>query len=1540
VGPDDAACLTFTSGSTGRPKGVLGLHGSLSHFHPWLGRRFGFGKRDRFGLLSALAHDPLQRDVFTPLWFGASLHVPDPERIGAPGYMADWVRREGITILNLTPAMAELLARAAEETRATLPSLRLAFVVGDLFKRSELERLQRWAPALACVNLYGATETQRALSFFEVQPGGTGLRPGREALPLGRGYEGVQLLVLNAAGQLAGIGELGEIHVCSRHLARGYLGDNALTASRFLPDPFSANGDRIYRTGDLGRFLPDGNVEFAGREDGQVKIRGFRIELGEVEAALRRFPGIRACVVAAREDGSHGRRLAAYLVTDLAQAPVRELRAFLASLLPEFMIPSSFMILPEIPLNPAGKVDRGALPAPEAQAAAATDLAGPRTAAEEIVAAIWTELLGVRQVGVHEDFFGLGGHSLLATRLIARVRNATGIELPLRTVFESPTVEAIAATVEQRLREGGIPPAPPILPLARGRELPLSFAQQRLWFLDQLETGSPAYNLSIAVRLSGQLDLRALRGAVTEIVRRHEILRTTFVAGEGSDPVQVIAPPAPPALSVVDLETLPETNRDREMHLLAAGYAQLPFDLVLGPLLRMVVLRLGPREHALVVGIHHIVSDGWSLGVFLRELAAIYTACVAESLPALTELPIQYADFAGWQRNWLRGEVLEAQLRFWTRQLTGAPPVLELPLDRPRPRVQTHRGGRVLVEISQALSERLEIEGRRCGATPFMTLFAAFSVLLCRYAGQEEVVVGVPVANRSRTELEGSIGPYANTLALRADLKRDPTFAELVLRIRDMALGAYAHQDLPFEKLIAELQPDRDLGRSPLFQVMFTLQNTPRLELKLPNLALSALALKAGRAPFDLTLSVAPQAEGLSVRLELNLDLFDESTAMRLASHYRNLLFAIVEEPGERVFELPLLTIAERCELFALGYGTAAETPPLLVHELFERQAERTPDAVAIIFEGASLSYGELNRRANRLAHHLRRLGVGTEARVGLCVRRSFDLLVGLLGVLKAGGAYVPLDPAYPPSRLALVIEDAGIELVLTESITRASLPAYDARTVELDGGGFATESQENPEPRTAPEGLAYAIYTSGSTGRPKGVEIQHRSVVNFLGSMARRPGLSHRDVLVAITTISFDIAVLELFLPLAVGARIELASRETAADGELLAALIEASRATVVQATPSTWRMLLDSGWQGDRRLTALCGGEALPRGLAERLRAHVGALWNVYGPTETTVWSAAHQVREERWFVPIGGPLANTEIHVVDRHLMPVPLGVAGELVIGGEGLARGYLGQPDLTAERFIPNPFGGFGGRLYRAGDLVRRRSNGEIEFLGRLDHQVKVRGFRIEAAEVEGALLGHPAVREAVVTVREDRRGDRILAAYVVADEEAACAPAELRGFLRELLPEHMIPTAFVSLPMLPRTPNGKVDRKALPAPGEARAGAVDYVPPRTETERLIASVWREVLGVEKVGLRHNFFDLGGHSLLLVRILGRLRTALQRSDLTLVQLFNYPDVDSLARFLTDQKDETAAIREARGRARQQLEGRSRRRQALAKIKEIS
>ena len=1056
------------------------------------------------------------------------------------------------------------------------------------------------------------------------------------------------------------------------------------------------------------------------------------------------------------------------------------------------------------------------------------------------------------------------------------------------------------ARLEQRLLEVKPRPAhPPTLPRERPTPLPVSFAQQRLWFLDRLEPQQGVYNIPRAVRLRGTLDVEALRGALDVIVERHEALRTTFASADGV-PSQRVTTPRPVDLRIVDLGAWPAAEREAEARCLLGEAAMRPFDLASDLMLRASLARLDADDHVLLLVLHHIAADGWSMGILSRELSALYESFTAGRAPELRPLPIQYADYAVRQRQSLTGAVLETQISYWRHRLADAPPVLELPYDRPRPPLQTYRGASTSFALPGSLTEALRTLSRGEGVTLFMVLLSALQTLLGRYSGSTDVVVGSPIAGRTRVDTEGLIGFFVNNLALRTDLSGNPTFRELLRRTREVALGAYTHQELPFEKLVEELAPPRSLSYSPIFQVMLAFQNTPSAALQLRGLSATRFDTERTTSRFDLTLSIEETERGLQGSCEYSTDLFDASTIGRFLGHFHRLLEGAVEHPDTPLSRLPMLTDAERRQILIKWNETTADYPrDTCVHHLVQAQVARTPHAVAIAFEGVELTYRDLDQRANHVAHLLRARGVGPGAVVGVHVDRSPQMVIGMLGILKAGAAYLPLDPTHPSARLAWILTDAAVTTVVTEARHLPRLSGYAADLICLDSLHETSAESSPPAGGAGPEHLAYVMYTSGSTGAPKGVEIAHGSLVNFLHAMRTTLGLTTADVLVAVTTLSFDIAVLELFLPLIVGARVVIVDGTVAADGVRLGDVLTRTHANIMQATPTTWRLLLDSGWRGDSAFTVLCGGEQLPRDLADALLERCGTVWNLYGPTEATVWSAAHRVGPGSGSVPIGRPIANTRMYVLDADLQPVPVGHPGNLYIAGIALARGYRNRPEWTAERFIRGFFDDPPEvRLYRTGDRARYRADGSLEYLGREDHQIKLRGFRIEPAEVETALRTHPAVREAIVVARAEGAADSRLVAYVEPTGETTPEPAALRDVVRARLPPYMVPSDILVLDAFPLTPNGKIDRAQLPAPGGSVAPGSSFVAPRDPLELQLVGVWERVLARKPVGVTDSFFDLGGHSLLAVRLFAEIE-ALTKRRLPLASLFQAPTVESLA-----------------------------------------
>jgi amino acid adenylation domain-containing protein len=1039
-----------------------------------------------------------------------------------------------------------------------------------------------------------------------------------------------------------------------------------------------------------------------------------------------------------------------------------------------------------------------------------------------------------------------------------------------------------------------------------------------LWFLDQLEPGGFTYNLFSAYQLKGEPNVLALEQSFNEIIRRHEVLRTVFKSEDGS-PVQVILSTVAIKIPVLDLRgTVSEADRRSEVRRISLEEAQRPFDLACGPLLRITLLRLADDEFVLLRGIHHIVSDAWSSGILFSELAEIYEALSRGKTPPFAELRFQYADYAVWQRQWLQGERLEPQLSYWKQQLENIP-VLQLPTDRPRPAIQSSRGARQYFVLSERCSEDLRVSSHRHRVTLFMTLLAAFQALLHRYSGQTDIVIGSPVAGRSRREFEELIGFFLNTLVLRLDLSGNPTFAEALSRVREVCLGALSHQELPFEKVVEELHPDRNLGRNPLFQVTFAFQNTPRFPAQLSGISVSELEMETGVARFDLHLFMEEKDGGLKGYFDYNTDLFNADTIERLLGHFQNLLDGIVTDPDCRISDLPLLTQAEKHQLLVEWNDTKGDYPKnKCIHELFEAQVERAPGAVAVVFEDQQLTYRELSARANHLAHHLRKLGVGPEVLVAICVERSMEMIIAVLSVLKAGGAYVPLDPEYPKERLAFQLGDTKARVLLTQERLLGALPEHDGRVICLDRdwAEIARESEANPESGVTAENLAYVIYTSGSTGKPKGVMIQHRALSNHMLWMQERFPLGAADCVLQKTPFCFDASVWEFFAPIMAGARLTVARPGGHQDGAYLINTIANQQVTTLQLVPSMLRMLLaEDGLERCQNLKRVfCGGEALPVELREQFHGRLGGeLYNLYGPTEATIDAtcALCDRASPPHTVTIGRPIANTQVYILDPDLRPVPIGVPGELYIGGECLARGYLNRPQLTAEKFITHSFDGEPARrLYNTGDLARYLSDGNIEFLGRIDNQVKIRGYRIELGEIESVLCQHPGVGEAVVVAREDVPGDKRLVAYLVAASQNSSV-SELRGFLKAKLPEYMIPSIFMFQDALPLTSNGKIDRKSLPAPDRNRDGLEQvYVAPRSPTEEILAGIWAEVLKLDQVGVHDNFFELGGHSLLATQIVSRIRSAFS-IELPLRHLFQSPTVAEMAVIITENQAKRAS-----------------------------
>ncbi|WFS69318.1 amino acid adenylation domain-containing protein [Agrobacterium leguminum] len=1500
VRPENLAYVIYTSGSTGRPKGVAAAHSSVANrvfaqaqFNP-------YGQEDICCHKGALGFVDTFFEILVPLVYGRPLVVFHKSIVQNPEELVLEIRRCNITRIVTVPSLAAsmLEVRDVGQKLANVVNWTLS---GERLRPDLFANLSAALPWCRIVNLYGSTELAADATVE--------LDIAINVSSIGRALPNNYVYVLDKNMQPVPIGASGELYVGGAGLARGYINEPGLTAEAFVPDPFGY-GTRLFRTKDIVCWRPDGSIEFIGRADDQIKVRGHRVEPGEIEAALLAYPEVKDAAVILQQPTTGDARLTAFVVaSDGLSINSVLLKASLRQTLPEFLIPAELIAIDALPRGLTGKIDRLALSDRRTSTLIATASA-PLTPTEEVLISIWRHILAVETVDPEDNFFALGGHSLLATRVMARVRDYFDLDLPVRMLFEdTSTLKELAKNIDRaRQEKQGI-----LLHLSKrsdsGKPERLSHSQERLLFLSQLYSHSVAYNEAMAFDLLGALSIATLERSFEELIRRHEVLRTRFAVEDGQT-IQVIDRPSRFRLDVRDVHGQP----DGLISELVRAEALEPFDLEKGPLLRASLLRIAADQHILLVTMHHIICDGWSIrGILPHELGTLYTAFSLNQPSPLPALPVQYADYAVWQREWLQGEVLEHQLAYWRQQLAGLPAALALPTDRRRPVVSSFRGERVPVIISEELGARLLELGRRHGATPYMVLLAAFQLLLSRWSGQFDIVVGSPIAGRTQQQVEGLMGLFVNTLVLRTDLSDDPSFLQLLERVKETALAAYAHQDIPFEKLVAELQIERDLSRHPLFQVMFALQNVPHAILDLPGLQLTPVERPHGTSKFDLFLQLTEREGGFAGSIEFAADLFERSTIERLRTYFLTLLEGIVDIPDQPVSEVTLLSPAERQLLLVEWNDTQINYPTdKCAHELFTARALQEPDAIAVVYQGKRLTYAELNRRANQVAHHLQSLGAKPESIVGLCVDRSDELIVSVLGILKAGAAYLPLDPSYPHSRLSYMLENSGASILLTQSHIDFA-PTQPMPVLRLDSDRTALDQQPDTAPETGvrPENLAYVIYTSGSTGRPKGVMIEHRSLTNFVYAMMQNLKIDSSSVVAALTNLSFDISGLEIYLPLLTGAHLVMMKHNP--DAEQLARELSDAEVTIIQATPSVWRLLLDSGWRPAPGLTILSGGEALPSELANFLVNRPGDTWNLYGPTETTVWSTMMMLHAGD-AVAIGRPIANTRCYVVDSQMNLVPPGTPGELLIGGSGVARGYCNDPRLTAQRFSMDPFN-HGGRLYRTGDIVSWNSDGTLRYIRRVDDQIKLRGHRIELGEVEAALLACQGVLQAAVVGQDNGMGDNRLIGFIVAAETDS---AGLKEELRDSLPDHMIPSQIVFVNSLPMTPHGKLDRERLikMAP---RPSITERVKPHHQTAQTVAEVWRGILGVDEINSDDSFFDLGGHSLLVMKTVASLRHHL-KTNLTALDFFKFPTVAALASFIDGEtfEEDTSGDSDARAR----------------------
>ncbi|HEX4885956.1 MAG TPA: amino acid adenylation domain-containing protein, partial [Casimicrobiaceae bacterium] len=1491
--PHHLAYVIYTSGSTGQPKGVMVEHAALANHMAWMQRRFPLTAHDRVLQKTPVSADASVWEFHAPLIAGATLVMAEPGAHRIPAEIAAAVREHGITVLQLVPSMLAALLDAPG--LAACGTLRRLYCGGESLRGVVARRLRAQCDA-ELVNLYGPTEATIDATFHVV-----GADEGDGPLPIGRPIDNVDAHVLDPAGAPVPDGVVGELCIAGVAVARGYWGRPGPTAERFVREPWSARDGRMYRTGDLARRRRDGTLEFLGRADRQVKIRGARIELEEIEAALASCPNVSDAAAVVELVASGDPRLVGYVVPGANGVPMpAEVHAWLRLHVPTIMLPAAIHVLASFPRLPNGKVDRARLAAevPAEAAPGGSQGTAPRDAVEEQVVDVVRDVLDAPEPGVHDDFFALGGHSLSAAQVVMRLGRLFGVTLSLRDFFADPTVAGLAAQVRRGL-VGSFADGPPlVLHERRDDTTPVSFAQQRMWLLDRLLPAGDVYNTRHVVRLSGALDVDALRRALAALVARHETLRTRFALVDGL-PVQVIG-------AAVDVVLVPEDVAPADALDRAREEALAPFDLACDLPWRVRLWRLHPDEHWLQFTLHHIATDGWSTGVLVREMSQLYAAFHAGTPDPLPPLPVQYADYAVWQRQWLQGDTLARQVDYWRRALAQVP-VLALPTDRPRPPLSSHRGGHVAFVVPRERVQALQALGRREGATLFMTLLAAFQVLLARYSGQDDIAVGVPTAGRSRPELEGLIGFFVNTLVLRADLAGAPSFRDLLAQVRDRALEAFAHQDVPFEKLVEELAPQRDLARNPLFQVSMVLQNAPAARWQLPGLQATPVDdVRAQSAKFDLTLILHERDGALHGTLEYAQDLFDAASIERMAAHWQVLLAAIVDAPAAPVAQLPLLTADQREAVLALGRGAAVPVPAKTVHALFAEQAQRSPEALAVVHGAQQLTYRDLAQRAGRLAHRLRALGVGPDVPVGLCLPRSVELVVGMLGILQAGGAYVPLDPDYPAARLAFMLADTAAPVLVTTRAHAGRLGPHAARLVCLDDDddAAALDPGTPPDDCAQPHHLAYVIYTSGSTGQPKGVMVEHANVA-VLARDANYVALGADDVVAWAANVAFDATTFEVWTTLLHGARITVIDADDVVSAAAFRRTVRERGITAMFLTTALFAEIAADDPTAFRELRwLLFGGEAHdPRRVREVMEAGPPRhLVHVYGPTETTTFATFQPVGNEHAGrpVPIGRPIAGTEILVLDAQGRCVPPGVVGEVHIGGRGVARGYLGRDDETRRRFVPHPLRPDAERVFRSGDLARWNAAGALEYVGRNDAMVKIRGFRIEPGEIAAVVGEHPSVRACHVVASVAPSGDPVLVAYVIAtDGSSPPPPAELKQHVATRLPSFMVPACWIAVDAFPLTANGKLDVGRLPAPTLAgRDGTAPYAAPQDDLERTLCRIWSDVLGIGQVGIDDDFFALSGHSLLAARAFSRMDEALHVA-LPLATLFACPTIRALA-----------------------------------------
>jgi len=1503
------AYILYTSGSTGKPKGVPIKHLAVVNLVNSMGKLLEFSAQDILLAVTTISFDIAELEMYLPLFNGAKLVIGSQETATDMELLAEKIEECGATVFQATPVTFKMLMINSWRGKKDLKLI----IGGEALSKDLVRELLPISREI--FNSYGPTET----TIYSVVRNLTADdATGEGYVPIGRPIDNTTLYVLNKKLMPVPIGIPGELYIGGDGISPGYLNLPNMTDERFIPNPFSTEpNQKIYKTGDLVQYFSDGNLVFLNRVDSQVKIRGFRIELGEIESAIAQFEAIKDNVVMVREDTPGNKKLIGYIILkENKEADLTGLQRFLATKLPNYMVPASFKIMDQFPVTLNGKIDRKLLPAPvETISQLSVNHIIPLTQTEKDLVLIWSEVLRIENIGISDNFFELGGNSLIATMLITRIKKMFSVRIPMRMMFKKQTIREIANEIESsKLRTITSDTGLKIPHLENGSNIyPLSPGQKRLWFVENFEPGQRAYNMPFDYRIKGELDTSLLEQSINILLKRHGSLRTIFPTSDG-EPVQKIVEYTPIHLTVENFELLSKEEKsvlvdkysdENELHI---------FDLEKGPLFLCKLLKISATEWILLINMHHAVTDGWSVKILVDELGQIYTSLEQQKPIDLPLLPITYTDFAIWQNEWLKGDDCRKQLDFWINELKGAPELLQLPMDFQRPKNQTYDGDEVQFTIDAETTIQLQSFSQQHNGSLFILLLSIFNTLISRYTTQEEFVIGIPIAGRTCEEQESLVGMLINNFPLRITPLDNMTFSEMYEMCKKKFYLAYENQELPIDRIIEELRVTRTANISPLFQVMFNLLDMFDEETSLSGSTMEMIDKRRHIAQFDLSLHIYETKKTLNCVLEYNTNLFKRSRIERMAGHFMELVNSLMINPDQKIRKIPLLTAKEKQLILGEWNATSVDFPKeKCIYQLFEEQVLKTPDSIAISDDHRKLTYTAMNDKANKLARHLHHSGAVEGSLVAICIERSTDLLVALLAIQKAGCTYIPLDPIYPKDRLALILEDGNPVVLLTEKKLLNNLPETAAKNVFIEESeAYQNESGSNTDYAVTPDMVAYLIYTSGSTGKPKGVQIQHRALVNFILSMAKKPGITPEDVLLAVTTISFDIAGLEMYLPIICGATIFVANHETSMNPDLLVQKIEDNQATILQATPVTFRMLNSAEWNGYKKLKILCGGEAMPKELAYDLISKCGELWNMYGPTETTVWSTVEKVEvdenDRTGYVNLGKPIDNTFIYVLNSEFQPVPIGYPGELFIGGDGLAKGYYHLPEMTKEKFLADPFSKHpGARMYRTGDLVQQTEEGKLEFLNRVDSQVKIRGFRIELGEIESALTQYPTINDNVVIVREDTPGDKKLVAYIIRKEKLDTDIPELRLFLKTKIPDYMVPSAFVFIEKFPLTPNGKIDRKALPSPLEmAPQQAKTYMEPQTGMEKKLAKIWSEVLKIERIGMDENFFEIGGHSMIAVTLMVKIEKELGMR-LPLAILFDHSNIHDMAQLL-DKKVE--------------------------------